>query len=796
MSDPQPLSAKRLRELAKHFHESVLPDSYQDRYQRSLDLIERARSWSEDELRTAEAQRELWESDAQGSVGTGKLVDTRDAYDDASLIEELLALRQRTWPEEVEARARAMADAYETLIETISERAGTRKPRAKLLRVMATLIPEHLNRCFDSSSQKRLSKLLGTPYNTRLHAAVRARHRLREVLGAEQSLAEHVERSLFCWWLANQYEALSDGSESASERALHLPETDGEQDAPTPLRLWSFKRQRKGLGAIRGYDDTLLAIVQACEGGGTQDDIAMALREILPDLKSSSVRTLMSTTRALDLIEHRDGLWYPSETGEEALDSDPPDVLVVRILERVYGMAQLLRSAEDGTPREAAELYDALRARYPNWQSDFAPSALLAWANSLGLMARDEVGHWQLTDYGAYWAERLPDTLPEAPSADETSDEANIALATRSSADDGEATIQASARAPWTPPAFADILSEFQRDQALRRFVFDKDDMLALHLAWHPPAQQEQVQPRKRFVVLSGLSGTGKSALLVHYARIYCRLIGIERPDAHYDMVAVSPDWRDPSGLLGYVNALSSDPSYLREPTLVHLLAANANPHQPYFLLLDEMNLAHPEHYFAPFLSAMETGGRLHLHAHDSPLLDVPNSIPWPRNLFIGGTVNMDETTHAFSDKVLDRAFTIEFWNVDLERFFAARRDADVADVANVDQVYDMFLQLNQALFEVRRHVGYRSVGEAIDFVRAAARGAHVGDDAAMWRFVDQAVHAKVLPRLRGHDDDSLRAALDAARDICNARGLERCTTKLDRMRAMLEQTGVTRFFA
>ena len=81
------------------------------------------------------------------------------------------------------------------------------------------------------------------------------------------------------------------------------------------------------------------------------------------------------------------------------------------------------------------------------------------------------------------------------------------------------------------------------------------------------------------------------------------------------------------------------------------------------------MNLARVAYYLAPFLSVMEVDGALVCHQEKENVDDVPPFMPWPRHLFVLGTVNMDETIHAFSDKVLDRAFTIEFWDVDLDAF-------------------------------------------------------------------------------------------------------------------------------
>src|SRR5690606_31917355 len=132
-----------------------------------------------------------------------------------------------------------------------------------------------------------------------------------------------------------------------------------------------------------------------------------------------------------------------------------------------------------------------------------------------------------------------------------------------------------------------------------------------LHTAWH-------FHPGKRFAILSGLSGTGKTRLLTEYARIYCELAGGDVAN-NMATVAVSPDWRDPTGLLGYFNALHAEPTFQIEPALALLLEAHQSPEEPFFLILDEMNLARVERYFAPFLSAMETQGDLVLHVQEEP---------------------------------------------------------------------------------------------------------------------------------------------------------------------------------
>ncbi len=292
--------------------------------------------------------------------------------------------------------------------------------------------------------------------------------------------------------------------------------------------------------------------------------------------------------------------------------------------------------------------------------------------------------------------------------------------------------------------------------------------------------------------MLSGLSGTGKTAILFHYARIYCELLDLDVRKQRA-IISVSPDWRDPSGLLGYFNALHADPTFQLEPALRLVLDAVKNPSLPYFLILDEMNLARVERYFAPFLSAMETGEQLHLHAHSDEVNGVPPSIKWPKNLFIGGTVNMDETTYPFSDKVLDRAFTFEFWDVDLENYLDRR--AAQSHGQRHTEIEKLLLELHFQLKSIRRQFAYRTTGEILDyFDHADAEGCLT--DKTVWQLADQVIFAKVLPRIRGEESEKLKYVLKLVADICTAKNLSKCSAKLAVMQDQLSNIGVTRFWA
>jgi 5-methylcytosine-specific restriction enzyme B len=160
----------------------------------------------------------------------------------------------------------------------------------------------------------------------------------------------------------------------------------------------------------------------------------------------------------------------------------------------------------------------------------------------------------------------------------------------------------------------------------------------------------------KPFVIFTGLSGSGKTKLAQAFAQWICQ------DENQYKIIPVGADWTNREPLLGYPNAL--DPKEYVKPdndALKLILQANQHPNLPYFLILDEMNLSHVERYFADFLSVMESKEEIPLYAEGSVENGVPAKLKVPSNLFIIGTVNIDETTNMFSPKVLDRANTIEF---------------------------------------------------------------------------------------------------------------------------------------
>ena len=198
----------------------------------------------------------------------------------------------------------------------------------------------------------------------------------------------------------------------------------------------------------------------------------------------------------------------------------------------------------------------------------------------------------------------------------------------------------------------------------------------------------------KPFLLLAGISGTGKSRIVRELARA-CWEEGTKeykdpKPE-NFEMVQVKPNWHDSSELIGYVSRVSGSPVFVAGDFLKFVAKAWENPDVPYFLCLDEMNLAPVEQYFAEYLSVVESrkadengvittdpimkkSGEDWYRILTNELTTDKNvrnqflndGIAIPQNLIVVGTVNMDETTFSFSRKVLDRAMTIEMNEVDL----------------------------------------------------------------------------------------------------------------------------------
>lgn len=178
----------------------------------------------------------------------------------------------------------------------------------------------------------------------------------------------------------------------------------------------------------------------------------------------------------------------------------------------------------------------------------------------------------------------------------------------------------------------------------------------------------------KPFVILAGISGTGKTKLV----NLFAEALGANKDNKRFRLIPVRPEWNDPSDLLGYKDLSGQfNPGVLTQILVDASLPENKN--KPYFICLDEMNLARVEHYFSDVLSLLETTEWKNDEIITNEIINVSSlsiedqnkygKLYIPENVYIIGTVNMDETTYPFSKKVLDRANTIEFNYIDLTNY-------------------------------------------------------------------------------------------------------------------------------
>lgn len=270
----------------------------------------------------------------------------------------------------------------------------------------------------------------------------------------------------------------------------------------------------------------------------------------------------------------------------------------------------------------------------------------------------------------------------------------------------------------------------------------------------------------KPFVILAGTSGTGKTRL----GKLFAEAIGAE-----YKAVAVRPDWSDSTDLFGHVDL---NGKFIPGTILDFIAEAQRHPQKPYILCLDEMNLARVEYYLSDFLSVIETRTKGENGIQTEPLLPLSaygpdhdaaakyGTIRFPENLYIVGTVNMDETTFPFSRKVLDRANTIEFNYVKLAPTWTEAEKPAPISVSNdflrsqylllqecpeearedIDLICEKLESINGILRKANAHVGYRVRDEIVFYLLNNQEAELLTEDAAM----DNEIMQKILPRIQG----------------------------------------------
>ncbi|PEE40546.1 MrcB family domain-containing protein [Bacillus pseudomycoides] len=340
-------------------------------------------------------------------------------------------------------------------------------------------------------------------------------------------------------------------------------------------------------------------------------------------------------------------------------------------------------------------------------------------------------------------------------------------------------------------------------------FYYDKQDIINFFLSLKT----------KPFVILSGISGTGKTKIVQWFAES----LGATEENGQFTLIPVRPDWGDSSDLLGYVNIQGE---FQERPLIQVLKKATENPEKPYFVVLDEMNLARVEYYFSDFLSVIESRRWEEGVCVTSAVLPesiVGERITIPSNVYVIGTINMDETTHPLSKKVLDRANTIEFNQVKLDsfEFLMDVEEVQAKCVSNssltakflhlkecfqlnkdlVKKVSYILIEMNEILELVGAQVGYRIRDEICFYMAYNEKSELLSFDEAL----DYQIYQKILPRIAGSDGRT-EEALKKLYTLCTNQELDnegvmsyakypRSAKKLSHMLRRFEYDGFTSFW-
>ena len=364
----------------------------------------------------------------------------------------------------------------------------------------------------------------------------------------------------------------------------------------------------------------------------------------------------------------------------------------------------------------------------------------------------------------------------------------------------------------------------------------------------------------KPFLLLAGISGTGKSRIVRELARACWDVDSDEykaQKPRNFEMVQVKPNWHDSSELIGYVSRIDGV-RYVVGPFLRFMVKAIKDPSTPYFLCLDEMNLAPVEQYFAEYLSVVESRKRQDDGSITTdPIVDYSNTEEYhslisqlfdndeermeylkedggkrlsiPQNLIVVGTVNMDETTFSFSRKVLDRAMTIEMNEVDLYgglnerheqigKLGAAELIGDAVEGVDVyaahkdvcDIAINYLLKINDKLEGTPFKIAYRTRNEVLLYVvnnlpyNKDEDGKELEQGLVVARALDEITSMKILSRIEGDEAkvskrflEDLQATIKEGLESVNEGVFENSVSlaKLSEMKKCLE-SGYTSFWS
>lgn len=320
----------------------------------------------------------------------------------------------------------------------------------------------------------------------------------------------------------------------------------------------------------------------------------------------------------------------------------------------------------------------------------------------------------------------------------------------------------------------ADFLKCFFSHVHQSGYVYTEKDLVNFHVA----------MKSSTLVILSGMSGTGKSKIV----SLYGESLGL--PSEEIRMIPVRPSWTDDTDILGYLDTTTMLYRAADTGLVDTLRAASENPDKLYLICFDEMNLARVEHYFSQFLSVLENPvGKRFLQLYNPELearvynaSEYPSRIELGKNLLFVGTVNLDESTFHFSDKVLDRANVIRFHRCSFAELkkcsleappkqealptvstttYLSFENPEKRAISLTDQEIAFLSDLDALLDETKTDggIGFRILRQIDDYLKNVPAGAVLTHQEAF----DLQIAQRVLTKLRG-SREQLQDLLDSSR--------------------------------
>ena len=313
----------------------------------------------------------------------------------------------------------------------------------------------------------------------------------------------------------------------------------------------------------------------------------------------------------------------------------------------------------------------------------------------------------------------------------------------------------------------------------------------------------------KPFTILAGISGTGKSKII--------RLLA-DAIQADYTLISVRPDWNDATDLIGYKNL---DDKFIKGQLTKTILKAQQNKNKPHLICLDEMNLARVEYYLSDYLSIIESRKKVGQDIITDNIVEYQENnetikLHIPDNIYIIGTVNMDDTTFQFSRKVLDRANTIEFSDVDLDNLFFENNEEKVEslNVSNdflkttylktmdieleyreyAKEVNKKIIEINEILKKSQKQFAYRVRDEILFYLVENKKANLLHEDTVF----DYQIMQKILPAISGSEESVYQVLIDLLNFVCETNtidSIEEATNYLKETKVRYENSGYVSYW-